>query len=60
MNRRDRETLEYLLHELITTQDSATHLNSKGSKYEQSTRLAIAKRDYAKRKIIAFCEARIE
>ena len=55
----DRATLEMLLTELITAQDTVTHLNEQGQQYENQTQNAIDIRTGIRHRIIAFCEARI-
>lgn len=59
MTTEDRETLCRLLTELINWQDTVTHHNEMGPSHEHQTRSAIADRNSARNRILAFCDARI-
>ena len=60
MRQRDRETLMFLLTDLIRAQDSVTHLNRLGSGHAQAIYELIAARNGVRNQIMTFVDSLIK
>ena len=56
MNPYEKRVLEAILRELICAQDSVTHMNEQGQRYEKETAELIKVRDDVRAKIVKFVD----